>query len=1029
MKKSMTTILLFLSLTTASILILLTATFVLQTLNHTEEKAPIAKPIKEPIEKTVQPPIQVAKPTPIQKTKPKVVEPTTNEETDTNESDYVPLPKTDSICQLKLPLTTEEFKMAKVAWKYFENNYNEKTGLTNAGHKYPSAATWDWANGLYAMYAAKSFGIITQERYEKMMMKFLSTMQKMELFNNELPNKTYNTRSAKMTNYVNKVEKEGTGWSAADLARMLSALHFVNQCEPALSSEIQKLALRYRYCRTLSVEGDLYGGTYVNGKLHIKHEALTGYEEYLGRGFGLWRHNASEAAKYKFVKEVEVEGIKIPTDTRPFFSNFVESEPFWYLGFEYGKDDKQTGEYIHNIYKVQEKRYEKTGQLTAVTEDNIDRRPYFLFNTIYTNNEPWKTINQHGDDYDGYKTVSTKAAFGMKYIFNTPYANKVFNYVRNNYDPKKGYYAGIYEKTAGINKSMTLNTNAIILEAMLSSKMGSLQKLNPVKQTKLFDYYSNTVNNFRCLPSQKEHLVLEPYKPPQKSKINPNDLKAAKKAWQYFEKNYNPSTGLVNSLHGYSIIRPEHIGKTIMATLAAHKLGIIPKDKFHKRIGTLIGALYKMKPYRKELPNLYYSAKTVKQVTKAGKPSPTGNGWDLYSIAHMLTGLYHLEQAYPNYRKGIYGLLSKWNFSRAILPKGMQDRWFNGKDKGGFKPIQDPAKEFYIHNALSLFNIKSYSHLLDERNLDYKPIYNHEVPMGYKDAKANAESYLWSMLEHPYFLKYKHYSSNIYLALKDRYTIAKKLATSSEEALDRKPYAIANNIYDNHKLWVDADRGGKSQKKRNVVSTKVAFIYDALYGYADPYSGVLRNHLKDAQSKDKGWFGGKYLHSKQTNKSLNLLTNAAILEAIYYKKVGNFYYANKPALYNKIKLHKIKKNNVYSIQSQPIELRYDAQKVMENLKDQSPLIRVEREKSGDDFIVKVGMFQNQNQAKAYLQKIKKNMPKATIHRNNVDSKNFLLANRYYRYEYHIPYKNRNIKEENSAYKTYIAQKKTKKKAP
>ena len=39
--------------------------------------------------------------------------------------------------------TKEELEMARVAWKYIENNFNEKTGLTAAAHKYPSAATWD----------------------------------------------------------------------------------------------------------------------------------------------------------------------------------------------------------------------------------------------------------------------------------------------------------------------------------------------------------------------------------------------------------------------------------------------------------------------------------------------------------------------------------------------------------------------------------------------------------------------------------------------------------------------------------------------------------------------------------------------------------------------------------------------------------------------------------------------------------------------------------------------------------------------
>lgn len=932
---------------------------------------------------------------------------------------YAPPPP---LCELKCPITEEELVIAKRAWKFIENNYNEKTGLTSAAHKYPSAATWDWANAVYAFYAAEKFGLITHERFAQMMKQFLTTMGSMDLFNNELPNKTYNTVSAKMTDYVNKVQKEGTGWSAADLGRLLSALNFINECEPTLSPEIQKLTLRFRYCRTLSVEGDMYGGSYADGKLSIKHEALTGYEEFLSRGYELWGHNASEARKYKFVEEVEVEGVKIPTDTRPFFSNFIESEPFWYLGFEYGVEDNESGRYICNIYKVQEKRYDRTGQLTAVTEDNIDRRPYFLFNTIYTHGEAWKTINQMGDDYDEFKTVSTKAAFGMKYLFDTPYANKVFEFVKDNYDPNKGYYAGIYEKRAGANKAMTLNTNSIILESMLAAKMGSLQRLHPDPWRGQFDFYRNTINNFRCLPTQNEFKIIEPYEPccfdeENASSCNMQILNDAKIAWHYFEKNYNPSTGFVNGLNSYGVVRPEHIGKTIMATIAARQLGIINADAFESRIGKLMETLGRIKLYQDEMINVYYSAKTGEMVTQAGAVSATGNGWDLYSVAQLLTGLYFLERDYPTFREQVYTFVSKLNFKRVALKRNMQDRYFDGKAKGFFTEIKDYAKEFYIYNALQFFNIPAYSHFLDERMIDYKAVYNYEVPMGYEDATTNGESYLWTMIEHPYYLKYKHYSSNIYLALKDRYTITGKKVTSSEEAIAMNPYFIANHISAKGKLWVDSDKFGNGQSKRHFISTKTAFIYDALYGYADDYATLLKKEIDGKYSQDAGWYGGKHLDSDTTNRSLNLMTNAAILEAVLYKNIGNLYYANYPNLYDKIRLYQPKLTNVFYIKNEPIVLRYDAQMIMEKASDFSLNAWIERD--GDGFIVKVGTFEKKQDALKAMQELKSIIPSGTIEQGDVDYHNFMMANRYFGYDYHIPYENINIVEPNQNYQNYL----------
>ena len=944
-----------------------------------------------------------------------------------------------SPCQLRCKPTEEEMKLARIAWKYVENNFNEKTGLTAAAHKYPSGALWDWANGVFAMYAARKFDIIDQDRFEDMMGKFITGMDKMELFNNELPNKTYNTNLARMVDYANRVKKDGTGWSAADMARLLSSLNFIEQCEPNIAPQIEKLLLRYRYCRILSVDGNMYGGNYINDRVQVTQEALTGYEEYLARGYLKWGHNANEAASYKHSKLVNIYGYDVPTDTRPFFINLVESEPFLYLGFEYGLKDKQTGKFVYNVFKVQEERYNRTGQMTAMTEDNVDVAPYFLFNNIYTDGELWKTVNQHGEDYDEYKTVSTKAAIGMSYIMNTDYTHKLFNYMKNNYHPEKGYYAGIYEKRPGQNKALTLNTNAIVLEAMLSAKMGPLQELNKLESRGVYDDYRNRVNNFRCLPTEntkKTLFVVEPFDP-RMGEINStkncggcseqnDELENAKIAWSYFENNYNPKTGFVNGVNKYKIITPDHIGRTLMATISAESLDIIYKDVFDKRISRLLKTLKTLPLYNKELPNIYYDAKTGKPVTKYGKEPKRAGGWDLYGIAHMMTGLHHLEKNYPKYREDVFKIVARWDFKRAIKKSSMENRWFDGKSKGGAVELEDYAKEFYVFNALNFFNIKSYSHLYDERNLDYKAAYDYEVPMAFKHRVSNGESYLWAMMEQPYFLKYKHYSSNIYMALKSRYTSSNKFATSSEEPLDRKPYWIQNSIYNHGKLWENLNRDGKAEHKKGLLSTKAAFVYDALYGYRDDYARTLMNEVKDLGKEGSGWYGGIYLKSKYPNKSLNIMTNSAVLEAIHYKKSGNFYYAKEEKLYDKIKLHHVDLKDKYYLESNRMPMRYTAQKLIAKFEDEEVVARVVLKDM--DFVVRIGAFDTKKEALDYMDKLKVNIPRAEVVKGDIHSDNFMLSTRYVNYDYHRPYENRMIeKEENRAYVKFLERYKKEKK--
>ena len=71
----------------------------------------------------------------------------------------------------------------------------------------------------------------------------------------------------------------------------------------------------------------------------------------------------------------------------------------------------------------------------------------------------------------------------------------------------------------------------------------------------------------------------------------------AKIAWKYFEKNYNPNTGIVNGSANYPIIKVDSIGKTIMATISAKGLGIIDNKDFDTRTAKILNTLKTPKTY------------------------------------------------------------------------------------------------------------------------------------------------------------------------------------------------------------------------------------------------------------------------------------------------------------------------------------------------------------------------------------------------------------------------------------------------
>jgi len=934
----------------------------------------------------------------------------------------------DDPCKLITKPTKEELKMARVAWKYIENNYNEQTGLINAADNYPSASVWDWANGLYGIYTAKKFGFITQERFEKMINRFLETMQEMELFNNELPNKTYNTLSAKMTDYNNVEQPDGIGWSIADLARLLAALNMLQQCEETLNPTIEKLLLRYRYCRSMSVVGNMYGAQYLDGQTKLNHETLTGYEEYLARSYEIWGFDLSEARSYKFMKEITIFGVDVPTETRDFYSAFVGSESYWYTGFDYGVDDNESGKYIKSIYDVQEARFNQTAQFTAVTEDHIDQAPYFLYNTIYENLESWKIIDHHAQDYEEFKSISTKAAIGMKVLFDTNYTTKLVDLIDENYDKDRGYYAGIYETMPGANRAVTLNTNSIIMTSLLFKNMGPLQKLKSINKRGTYDYYRNNVNSFRCLPSEQSKNILEPYSIDMDyNRSIKNDTEDAKIAWVFFENNYNPNTGIVNAYHNYPIVEVDAIGKTILGTLAARSLDIITQEKFDKRMDKLMETLRVLPLYNNELPNTYYNAATAKMTKEFGEEDTQGVGWRIYPVAHMMSGLYHLQNQYPKYADDICAIVSRFNFGRAITNGtfNAQIDTYEGNSTEKLYQIGDPSIEHYIHTALKLFNIPTYSHFVDERHLHYPRIYDYEVPAGAVHKVSNAETFLWSLMEHPYYFKYKHYASNLFLAQKHRYTATRKITTSSHEHLDQEPFFVANDVYNNGRHWSDFNRYNEPLQDFSTYSTKAAFIYDALYGHIDEYARLLKQSVKDFYNPKEGWFGGYYHDFQRPNKSLSIMTNAAVLESIYYKQIGNFYYHKSPKARDQIALQKpLLQSNRYTISSPTIKLFAYVHKLLKRF-EAKDLVRIEPK--GEDYTLRVGSFETLEEAKKYLQTLDTNLSTVqfdkrflndaddrnfTIVQTSIDSSQFLWANRYYRYDYRLPYENRLIDDGN-----------------
>ena len=378
-------------------------------------------------------------------------------------------------------LNAAEREMALIAWTYFRNNTIEDTGLVNSVDGYTAATLWDTSSYMLALVSARDLDIVDDDEFDSRLRKLLNTLAKIPLFEDRLPNKSYSTTTASMATYDNKPTDSGVGWSAIDIGRVMVPFNILVWNYPEYTELVNEVLSGWDIA-AISVNAEMIGADIDedNNTLYLQ-EGRLGYEEYAAKSLVLAGLDFSEAVDYsRYFEYVEIDGVEVGTDLRTpdkFDAiNFVVSEPYVLDGIEYGWD-RYSRSLAYSVYQAQEARFKRTGKLTAVSEDNIDQAPYFVYNTVFADGKAWNAVTETGEDASEFKTLSSKAAIGWYALYETPYTDALFEKIKDNFDSDKGWFAGIYEESGKQNKALTANTNAIILESLRYIELGPMMRI------------------------------------------------------------------------------------------------------------------------------------------------------------------------------------------------------------------------------------------------------------------------------------------------------------------------------------------------------------------------------------------------------------------------------------------------------------------------------------------------------------------------------------------------------------------------
>jgi hypothetical protein len=401
-------------------------------------------------------------------------------------------------------LTEGELEWARLAWVYIENNTQLKTGLVNNIDNYPTTNMAGIADYLLALTAAREFEFITSKEHDERLSLVLTFLNDMPLSIGQIPNKVYSTQTGQMVDYGN--QPNDIGWSSIDVGRLLIVLAIVKQYNPQFIEYIDKAVLKWNFCELVNEEGELFGGSVNNGNVTRYKEGRLGVEEYTSYGYLDWQIVPEKAMRIDPYNVATMYGIDFLFDGRDprLFDVLrpVYSTPYLQLGLEFNWDnisDSDSSDATHSnevmsamadsMYRIQEARWDNDRIYTARGEHIVSGEPYFVYDAIYALGTPWITLSEDGSSYDELALVSTRVAFQMWALWKSDYTDRLMILVQELYDPERGWYEGRYELNSSYEKSISLQTNAGVLEALLYKAKGKLYQ--PAKNKEYRDVQFN----------------------------------------------------------------------------------------------------------------------------------------------------------------------------------------------------------------------------------------------------------------------------------------------------------------------------------------------------------------------------------------------------------------------------------------------------------------------------------------------------------------------------------------------------------
>jgi len=412
-------------------------------------------------------------------------------------------------------LTPQEQAWARVAWRYFENNTQPQTGLVNGSDKQPRVTLWQMGDTLIALLAARELGLVQEAEFDARLTRLLGTLNRLTLTETRTPGRLYSSRTATPVDFSGKPAK--SGWSAKDMARLMLALRLTAERAPQYREYLDKIVLRWNFCPVMDKEGELWSASLQDGQPVVREELRLGESEYAASAFRLWGFPVGKAFTPPS-RNVIIYQRSLPVDARDprttWQPSLLTTLPAMLPGLEFGwqppgvppEVQKALRDRAEGVWLSQKSRWERDKVLTARADFTLAQAPWHVEDSVWGNGYAWNTLGDDGKYYPRLAQVTTKAVFMLWTLWDTEYTDALMAVTTHLNDPLRGWFEGRVEATGDINSTITLSTNAMVLEALLyKHNAGPLFKDGLMDDNSYFT--RRTTDEFNppglCLPGER----------------------------------------------------------------------------------------------------------------------------------------------------------------------------------------------------------------------------------------------------------------------------------------------------------------------------------------------------------------------------------------------------------------------------------------------------------------------------------------------------------------------------------------------